>query len=46
MISIEEILVILKGWGTDDQPITIGILKGILKDIAREQRLSKLRNKE
>lgn len=32
-IDINELLEAMKGYGSDDRPITIGILKAILEDI-------------
>jgi hypothetical protein len=32
-MTIEEILEVIKGYGSDDQPLTIGILKAILNEL-------------
>lgn len=32
-MTIEEILEVIKGYGSDDKPLTIGILKAILNEL-------------
>ena len=36
-INIDELIKIINGYGTDSQPLTIGILKAILNELQSKQ---------
>ncbi len=46
MIEIDKLLQVLKGLGTDEKPLTIGLLKIILKEYKDSDRREALRNRE